>query len=203
MIRATAWFGAALFCAAPVRATGLPEFTAPLAEIRALVLSASIVREPRPKQAPRLRARPAGKRVADQDAWAKLFDRARRAPSLTQDLRVDMTVYKVFAVLSETSVAGQVCPAMTRLRNALYVAQPVSGNGGGIYPVRLTSECVGPNATLTRFAVDADAEGFIQNVIIYDRARDCLFHLDANTLPAAQLALIEAYLSGLVRLFTE
>ncbi|MCX5795847.1 MAG: hypothetical protein NTY77_10165 [Elusimicrobia bacterium] len=193
-----------LFCvligAAPAGASGLPEFEAPLAELRAAVRSQPLALggalKARPRPAPK-----GPERVSDPETWARMLERARRNPTLTQDLRVGDTDYKVFVAVSESVVPGQECAAGFQPRNALYVSQAVSGPGNAVYPVRLVSDCVGPALTLQLFALDADAAGFIADSALYDPAKGKPLDPSRDRLSPAQVDRFYAYLTGMVRLF--
>jgi hypothetical protein len=193
---------AILFCLVPgARAAGSAEFAASLTELRAAVLSQPLalgaVLKAKPKLAPK-----SAKRVTDPDTWAKLLASARQSPTLTQDLRVADTDYKVFVVVSRTAVAGQECASGYAPRNALYVAQAVSGPGGAIYPVRLVSDCVGSTLTTVLFALDADAAGFIQDSALYDPVRGRFLNPSQGQLSPAQAARFDSIMAALVRLFS-
>ena len=183
-----------LLSAGPAAASGLPEFSAPLAQsfVPTLTLAA------RPKAPPRVR-----RRAADAETWARMIEGARLRPTLTYELRAGDADYKVFAVLSDAAWSGQQCPADAKVRNALYVAEPVGGLGGAVYPARLVSLCVGPAQTLTRLALDADAAGFIQDAAFFDPVSGRLLRPGEDHLSPAQQARFDAALAELVRLFAQ
>ena len=191
-----------LLCATAAGASGLPEFEAPLAGLRAAVLSRPLVLggalKAKPKLAPKS-TRP----VTDPGTWARMLERARRSPTLTQDLRVADTDYKVFVVVSESVVPGQGCASGFQPRNALYVAQAVNGPGGAIYPVRMVSDCVGPSLTLELFALDADAAGLVQDSALYDPVKGKSLNPSQDQMSQAQAARFESYMAGMVRLFAD
>lgn len=183
-----------LLSAGPAAASGLPEFSAPLVQsfVPALTLAA------RPQAAPRVR-----RRAADAETWARLIDGARQRPTLAYELRAGDSDYTVFVVLSDAALPGQQCPADAKARNALYVAQAAGGPGGAVYPARLVSLCVGPAQTLTRLALDADAEGFIQDAAFLDPVSGRRLRPGEDRLTSAQQARFELYLADLVRLFAQ
>jgi hypothetical protein len=190
-----------LFIATGVRAAGVSEFETSLAELRAAVLAQPLALGAALKAKPKL-APKSTKRVTDPDTWAKMISRAVQSPTLTQDLRVADTDYKVFVVVSRTAVAGQECASGYAPRNAFYVAQAVSGPGGAIYPVRLVSDCVGPTLTSALFALDADAGGFIQDSALYDPMKGQSLDPSQDKLSPAQAARFDSFLAALVRLFS-
>ena len=119
---------AILFFLVPgARSAGAPDFEASLAELRAAVLSQPLslgaALKAKTKLAPK-----STKRVTDPDTWAKLLASARQSPTLTQELRVADTDYKVFVVVSRTAVAGQECASGYAPRSRRY-ASSASGNG--------------------------------------------------------------------------
>ncbi len=183
-----------LLSAGPVRAAGLPEFEALLAQSFVPTLTLAV----RPKVPPEVR-----QRAAAPETWARMIAAARQSPTLTQELRVGDADYKVFVVLSSAALPGQQCLADSAPRNALYVAEPVGGPGGAVYPARLASLCVGPAQTLTRLALDADAAGFIQDAAFLDPVSGRRLRPGEDRLTSAQQARFELYLADLVRLFAQ
>ena len=195
---------ALLLCPAPVRAQGLPEFELALLAVRAAVLPQAFLRRPgaRPKAD---QPKPAWhERVApDQAAWERMLARVRNRPTFTRTLRVGGTDYTVYGVVAYTALPRQQCAADERPRNALFVTVP-SGKGAAIYPFRLSSDCVGPVFTAEKFAVDADAEGWIQDGVLYVASRagkEKLLALGADPLEPGEMALFRSYLSDMVGLF--
>ena len=173
-----------------------PDFESQLSEVRAAVLAQPLLAAARRKPA----LKPP-KPVTEPAAWARLLDQARLHPTLVQDLHAGKTQYRVFVRVVLSAVAEQKCDPGSQPRNTLYVAEPVSGSGGEVYPVRLASVCVGPDLTAELFQADADGQGLIQDSSVFDPAAGRLLNPKDDRMTPAQLARLDAYLSQLVALF--
>ncbi|MDD5627950.1 MAG: hypothetical protein PHU21_02720 [Elusimicrobia bacterium] len=196
-MRTAAILAVLLLGAAPARAAGLPEFEARLAELRLSLLAsaeAAKARRPPVRQGP--------ERVTDPETWARMLAAARQRPTSVQDLRAGNSDFRVFAAVSTAAVAGQECAEGFQPRNALYVCEVLSGRPGAVYPARLVSDCVGPARTVPLLAVDADAEGFIQDSAFYDPGQGKALLPGRDRLSPAQVERFYALLAGLVRLFS-
>lgn len=183
---------ALVLCAAPARASGLPEFEGPLSEL--LILAAA--RPPRKAVPPP----PAPERAADAATWARLMDRAHSRSTLVQEVRAGNTDYKVFVVVVNKGVEGQPCPRDMTPRVSLFVARVVRGPGGEVYPARLTVQCVGAALTRQEASVDADEDGLIRDFGAYDPASEKILQFGKAKLTPAQKARFDALIAGAVAL---
>lgn len=137
-------------------------------------------------------------RVSDDATWARLMERARQRPTSVEKMTVGATGYEVFAVaLATAAVEGQ-CPAEMSPRVSFYLARPLSGPGGEVYPARLTVQCVSAAHTREEAAVDAGFDGAIRDGALYDPASGKLLALDKAKLTAAQKARFDALVAGAV-----
>jgi hypothetical protein len=137
-------------------------------------------------------------RVADDAAWARLTERARQRPTSVDKVSVGATEYEVsVVVLPVAAVEGQ-CPADMSPRVSFYLARPLSGPGGEVYPARLTVQCVGTALTREEAAVDAGFDGGIRDGSLFDPASGKILPLDKAKLTPAQKARLDALLAGAV-----
>lgn len=144
-----------------------------------------------------VRAAPLG-RVADDAVWVRLTERARLRPTSVEKLSVGATEYEVFAVvLAAEAVEGQ-CPSGMSPRVSFYLARPLSGPGGEVYPARLTVQCVSAEHTRQEAAVDAGFDGGIRDGSLYDAASGKILTLDKAKLTPAQKARLDALIAGAV-----
>ncbi len=188
----------AVLLAAPASAAP-PDFEASLRELRTAVLAQPPLAAARPPAKPA--AKPAAaRRVTDAAAWTLLLDRARGQPTRVLEVRVGPNVYRVSVLVSDEPVEDRQCAEGSQARNTLFVTDPP---GTDVYPVRLTATCVGPAGTLDRLAGDADAAGGIKEMDLYDPSKDLFVHSATQPLTPAQLVIVQAYLSRLVRIFLE
>ena len=111
------------------------------------------------------------------------------------------------STLTETAIAHQECPAGTQPRNAVYFTVPAVGAKASvdIYPVRITSGCgVSPDGAPAHdlLSVDADADGGILDITLYDASLGILVHPTAEPVPVpgdTQTSNLETYLERLVK----
>lgn len=137
-------------------------------------------------------------RVTDDATWARLTERARLRPTAIERLSVGATEYEVFVVtLPVAAVEGQ-CPAEMGPRASFYLARPLSGPGGEVYPARLTVQCVSAAHTRDEAAVDAGVDGGIRDGALYDAASGKIITLDKAKLTPAQKARLDALVAGAV-----
>lgn len=137
-------------------------------------------------------------RVADDATWARLTERARLRPTAIERLSVGATEYEVFVVtLPVAAVEGQ-CPAEMSPRASFYLARPLSGPGGEVYPARLTVQCVSAAHTRDEAAVDAGLDGGIRDGALYDPASGKILQLEKARLTPAQRARLDALIAGAV-----
>lgn len=137
-------------------------------------------------------------RVADAGAWARLTERARQRPTSVERLSVGATEYEVsVVVMSAAAVDGQ-CPGGMKPRVSFYLARPLSGPGGEVYPARLTVQCVSVELTRDEAAVDAGFDGGVRDGSLYDPASGKILTLDKAKLTPAQKARLEALIAGAV-----
>lgn len=126
------------------------------------------------------------KRIADPALWKKLRDRAARPPHVSQAITVNGVNYTIFSIVSSQAYPGQECPAGTMPRNAVHFTIPAPGPDAGIYPVRLTAACVvAPDDSSSHdlISVDADADGNIVDISVYDSSLGILTHPTAEPVP--------------------
>lgn len=137
-------------------------------------------------------------RVADDATWARLTERARLRPTRMESIPVGATVYEVSVlVVSTAAVEGQCSAGMTP-RVSFYLARPLNGPGGEVYPARLTVQCASTELTRDEAAVDAGFDGGIRDGSLYDPATGKILTLDKAKLTPAQKARLDALLRGAV-----
>ena len=137
-------------------------------------------------------------RVTDDAAWTRLTERARLRPTAVETIAVGGTSYEVSVViLSTAAVDGQCSSGMTP-RVSFYLARPLNGPGGEVYPARLTVQCVSAELTRDEAAVDAGFDGGIRDGSLYDTATGKTLTLDKAKLTPAQKARLDALLQGAV-----
>jgi hypothetical protein len=145
-----------------------------------------------------LRAEPRG-RAADATAWARLTERARLRPTSVEKLMVGANAYEVSVVALQSAAVERQCPAEMAPRVTFYLARPVTGPGGEVYPARLTVQCVSAEFTRQEAAVDMGLDGTIRDGTLYDPASNKFLTLDDKAkLTPKQKARLDALLAGAV-----
>lgn len=135
-------------------------------------------------------------RAADAPTWERLTERAQRSPTKIEKLTVGDTAYQVFVVtLATAAVEGQ-CPAEMLPRVTFYLAKPVTGPGGGVYPGRLTVQCASEEFTRQEASVDTGFDGGIRGGTLYDPAANKFLDLEKAKLTPKQKARLDALLAG-------
>lgn len=135
-------------------------------------------------------------RAADPSMWDRLTERAQRSPTTVEKLTVGDTEYRVFVVtLATAAVEGQ-CPAEMTPRMTFYLAKPVSGPGGGVYPGRLTVQCTSAEFTRQETSVDTGFDGGVRGGTLYDPASNKFLDLEKAKLTPKQKARLDALLAG-------
>lgn len=137
-------------------------------------------------------------RVADDATWARLTERARLRPTKVETIAVGSTSYEVSVVTLSTSAVDGQCSAGMAPRVSFYLARPLSGPGGEVYPARLTVQCASAELTRDEAAVDAGFDGGIRDGSLYDTATGKILTLDKAKLTPAQKARLDALLQGAV-----
>ena len=143
------------------------------------------------------RAAPLG-RVTDDATWARLTERARLRPTKVETIPVGTTSYEVSAVVLATAAVDGQCSEGMSPRVSFYLARPLSGPGGEVYPARMTVQCVNAELTRDEAAVDAGFDGGIRDGSLYDAASGKILTLDKAKLTPAQKARLDALLAGAV-----
>lgn len=143
------------------------------------------------------RAAPLG-RVTDDATWARLTERARLRPTTVETISVGAAAYEVSVVAMATAAVTGQCPAEMSPRVSFYLARPLNGPGGEVYPARLTVQCVSAELTRDEAAVDAGFDGGIRDGSLYDPATGKILTLDKAKLTPAQKARLDALLQGAV-----
>lgn len=143
------------------------------------------------------RAAPLG-RVTDEASWARLTERARSRPTSVETIAVGANSYEVSVVTLATAAVDGQCPEGMGPRVSFYLARPLSGPGGEVYPARLTVQCAGEERTRDEAAVDAGLDGSIRDGSLYDPASGRFIALEKAKLAPAQKARLEALLRGAV-----
>ncbi len=149
-------------------------------------------------------------RVAEPAAWSRLRARVLAHPSSIQHVPINGTQYTITAVISNAAFQGQVCPAGTSPKNAVYFTSSASGPGQetDIYPVRLAAGCAASSegAPYTDLlSVDADPDGKILDISLYSGALNLLVHPTAEPIPLpgdTQTSSLESFLARLVKHLT-
>ena len=137
-------------------------------------------------------------RVTDDATWARLTERARRRPTKVESISVGATTYEVSVVVLTTAAVDGQCSAGMTPRVSFYLARPLNGPGGEVYPARLTVQCVSAELTRDEAAVDAGFDGGIRDGSLYDPVTGKILTLDKAKLPPAQKARLDALLAGAV-----
>lgn len=137
-------------------------------------------------------------RVTDDATWARLTERARLRPTKIETIPVGATSYEVSVVVLETSAVDGQCSEGGRPRVSFYLARPLNGPGGEVYPARLTVQCASAELTRDEAAVDAGFDGGIRDGSLYDPASGKILTLDKAKLTPAQKARLDALLQGAV-----
>jgi len=149
------------------------------------------------------------KTIAPPAAWKKLKDRVLKRPGVLQDITVEGAPYSVLSVVSKAAFSGQDCPAGTEPRSAVHFTVPAPAEGAGIYPVRLTASCVASgtdSSSRDLLAVDADADGKILDIAIYNGSLGVVVHPTAEPVPNpgdTQVSNLATMLGRLVQHLTE
>lgn len=151
------------------------------------------------------------KRVADAASWKKLRARAQAHPTSTQQVPINGTNYTIVAVISNAAFSGQVCPAGTAPKNAVYFTSSPSASAQDtdIYPVRLAAGCAAsPDGSpyTDLLSVDADLDGNILDITLYNGALNLLVHPTAEPIPLpgdTQTSSLESFLARLVKHLTQ
>lgn len=137
-------------------------------------------------------------RVTDDATWARLSERARLRPTTVETIAVGATTYEVSVVTLSTSAVDGQCPEGMTPRVSFYLARPLNGPGGEVYPARLTVQCASAELTRDEAAVDAGFDGGIRDGSLYDPASGKILTLDKAKLTPAQKARLDALLQGAV-----
>ena len=137
-------------------------------------------------------------RVTDDATWARLTERARLRPTKVETIAVGATNYEVSVVVLATAAVDAQCSEGMRPRVSFYLARPLNGPGGEVYPARLTVQCVSAELTRDEAAVDAGFDGGIRDGSLYDPASGKILTLDKAKLTPAQKARLDALLRGAV-----
>jgi hypothetical protein len=137
-------------------------------------------------------------RVSDDATWARLMERARQRPTSVQKLTVGATEYEVFTVILAVAATQDQCTGGMTPRVSFYLARPLSGPGGEVYPARLTVQCVTPAHTREEAALDAGFDGTIRDGALYDPASGKILTFDKAKLTPAQKARLDALIAGAV-----
>lgn len=137
-------------------------------------------------------------RVADDAAWARLTERVRQRPTKVETISVGATAYEVSSVAFAAAAVDGQCPEGMSPRVSFYLARPLSGPGGEVYPARLTVQCAGAALTRDEAAVDAGFDGGIRDGSLYDAASGKVLALDKAKLTPAQKARLDALIAGAV-----
>lgn len=137
-------------------------------------------------------------RVTDDATWARLTERARLRPTKVETIAVGPASYEVSVVILSTSAVDGQCPEGGTPRVSFYLARPLSGPGGEVYPARLTVQCASTELTRDEAAVDAGFDGGIRDGSLYDPATGRILALDKAKLTPAQKARLDALLQGAV-----
>jgi len=137
-------------------------------------------------------------RVTDDATWARLTERARLRPTKVEAITVGATSYEVSVVALATAAVDGQCSEGGSPRVSFYLARPLSGPGGEVYPARLTVQCASVELTRDEAAVDAGFDGGIRDGSLYDAASGKMLTLDKAKLTPAQKARLDALLQGAV-----
>lgn len=177
----------------------------PISEAAPVRVAASAAPAQPPAEAPSHPSAPTPNlgRIADENVWNQLLNRALKHPTQTQPLRVGRTDYTVYIVHSDTPVDWEICPKETTVRNTLYVAKTLDGPGGDVNPVRVTAVCMARDGARNSFEVDADMEGRILSAETYDPSFGIVTRLPPDAFLPASNSSSKAFLSRLVKLFLE
>jgi hypothetical protein len=137
--------------------------------------------------------------VASPAQWAQLVSRARSAPTYMEE-----TIgHRVYAVIREQPVAGQVCPDGRRPVNRLFLAEPLAGATFRVHYLRIASLCVGAadEPDLQLFMLNAGDDGVIDDWSLMDaRSGHIVSGISGSPTPE-QLRRLEEYRASLVALF--
>lgn len=137
-------------------------------------------------------------RVTDDATWARLTERARLRPTQVESISVGATSYEVSVVILSTAAVDGQCSEGMSPRVSFYLARPLNGPGGEVYPARLTVQCASAELTRDEAAVDAGFDGGIRDGSLYDPASGKILTLDKAKLTPAQKARLDALLQGAV-----
>jgi hypothetical protein len=137
-------------------------------------------------------------RVTDDATWARLTERARLRPTKVETIAVGAAFYEVSVVVLSTAAVDGQCPEGMSPRVSFYLARPLNGPGGEVYPARLTVQCVSTELTRDEAAVDAGFDGGIRDGSLYDAATGKIIALEKAKLTPAQKARLDALLRGAV-----
>lgn len=137
-------------------------------------------------------------RVTGDAAWTRLTERARLRPTKVETISVGATSYEVSVVVKSAAAVDGQCSSGMSPRVSFYLARPLNGPGGEVYPARLTVQCVSAELTRDEVAVDAGFDGGIRDGSLYDPASGKSLTLDKARLTPAQKARLGALLAGAV-----
>lgn len=160
----------------------------------------------KPVKRPTLKDQPAPK-AADKATWDALLAKAR-ASKHRQRTQIGSVTYIEYILTNTAPLRGQDCPQGTTPENRFYLTETEQGETASrqIYPVRVSVVCRGDAGVHDSFDMDADYDGTILDIAVYDGALGLAMHPAPemqDDAPSAEPTALKVFLTRAFKQFLE